>query len=316
MPSPKYSDRDIERAHHWIVRAIDALEEARVLIPSGRTRLGAYSRLYYSAHHTAVALLRLIGNSANTHDAIKNQFGKAWVTQRGFPVRYGALLKTYYEDRRKADYGEYVPTMQRDLEVRVRVVDALIHRAQKQIPPISMARIITLLVQDNPTIRDFSFDFYCPRSYHHHTRFTVWCPKGRLTDRWLRRLLASATRTAKALGISDATDYVLGINSRVNQYEDAHLLMLDFDNVSSVPYHMFASEPGFFFRTHSGFHFLGGRLYRYANWKKRMRRYSRVASRDHCELSLKRGYGTLRITASRKKPVVPAYVGRSPGVGR
>jgi len=316
LAKPIYSDRDVERAHHWIVRAIDALEEARVLIPSGRTRMGAYSRLYYSAHHTAVALLRLIGNSVKKHDAIKNQFGQAWVRRRGLPARYGRILKDYYADRLKADYGEYVPTMQRDLETRLRVVEAFIRRAQKLIPPISMARIVALLVRDNPSIRDFSFDFYCPRSYHHHTRFTAWCPKGRLTDRWLRRLRASTTRTVKALGVEDAEDYVLGINSRVNQYEDAHLLMLDFDNVSSVPYHRFAAEPGFFFRTHSGFHFLGGRLYKYSDWKKRMRRYSRIASKDHFELSLKRGYATLRITASPRKSVVPAYVGRSGEVGR
>jgi hypothetical protein len=94
MAKPRYSDRDIERAHHWIVRAIDALEEARVLIPSGRTRLGAYSRLYYSAHHAAVALLRLIGHSAKTHDAIKNQFGVEWVRRKGFPARYGQILKS------------------------------------------------------------------------------------------------------------------------------------------------------------------------------------------------------------------------------
>lgn len=253
---------------------------------------------------------------SKTHDSIKNQFGAVWVRRKGFPARYGRILKDYYADREKADYGEYVPTMQRDLEARVRVVQAFIRRAQKLIPPVSLARIVTLLVRDNPTIRDFSFDFYCPHSYYHHTRFSVWCPKGRLTDRWLRRLVASTRRSVKALGVVDAKDYVLGINSRVNQYEEAHLLMLDFDNVSSVPSQMFAGEPGFFFRTHSGFHFLGGRLYKYSDWKKRMRRYSSVVSRDHRELSLKRGYATLRITASPRKPLVPAYVGRSPGVGR
>ncbi len=311
MAKVKYTDRSIERAHHWIARAIDALAEARALIPSGHTRLGAYSRLYYSAHHAAVALLRLVGDTAKTHDAVKNQFGATWVRRRGFPARYGRLLKDYYDDRRKADYGEYVPTMQRDLESRVRIIDAFIRRAQREIPPISIARIVALLVRANPTIRDFSFDFYCPQSYHHHTRLTVWCPKGRITDRWLRKLHSAAAHTVRSLGIKEAKDYVLGINSRVNQYEDAHLLMLDFDNVSSVPYDRFRAEPGFFFRTHSGFHFLGGRLYKCVEWRKRMRRYSRIASKDHFELSVKRGYATLRITASPRKPVVPAYVGRS-----
>ena len=70
------------------------MAEARALIPSGQTRLGAYSRLYYSTRHTAVALLRLIGNGTASHKAIISEFEKQWTKQRSFPVRYGKELKT------------------------------------------------------------------------------------------------------------------------------------------------------------------------------------------------------------------------------
>ena len=96
-----YAAKSIERAHHWIAKAIDTLVEARALIPSGQTRLGAYSRLYYSAHHTAVALLRLIGNNTKKHQAIISEFGKQWVEQRSFPPRYGKALNTLHKERDK-----------------------------------------------------------------------------------------------------------------------------------------------------------------------------------------------------------------------
>ena len=271
MARDPYTAKSVERAHHWIAKAIDTLEEARALIPSGQTRLGAYSRLYYSAHHAAVALLRLIGNNAKKHQAIISEFGKRWVKQRTFPRRYGKVLKTLYTERDKADYGEYVPTSLRDLERHAAVVEAFIKRAQKKIPLISTAKILSVLVHENPKIMDWSFDIYCPKSYFHHTRFTSWCPKGRVTDDWLVTLLNSHRRTLKALSVPEAKDYVLGLNSRVNQYAEEHIIMLDFDDISSLPAHQLKGEPGFFFRTQSGFHFIGSKLYSLQAWKTKMR---------------------------------------------
>ena len=311
MPKPNYTVKSVEQAHRWIAKAFDALAEAHALIPSGRTRLGAYNRLYYSAHNTAVALLRLIGNSSKKHRGIISAFGKEWVLRRGFPARYGKVLKTLYGDREKADYGEYVPTTLKDLDKYDATVQAFILRAQKEIPPISTDNILSVLVHENPNIRDFSFDIYCPKSYFHHTRFTAWCPKGRMTDTWLRKLLNSNRRTLQALSVPEANDYVLGLNSRVNQYASEHLILLDFDDLSTFPYEKFKGEPGFFFRTHSGFHFIGSKLYGLTEWKAKMRDFSKIASRQHFDLSMKRGYATLRLTSSPRKPAVPAFIGRS-----
>ena len=311
MPKPSYTVKSVEQAHRWITKALDALAEAHALIPSGRTRLGAYNRLYYSAHHTAVALLRLSGNSSKKHAGIISAFGEEWVVRRGFPPLYGKALNTLHDDRRKADYGDYVPTTLKDLDKYNTRVTAFIVRAQKEIPPISIDNILSVLVEENSSIRDFSFDICCPKSYFHHTRFTAWCPKGRMTDAWLRKLLNSSRRTLQALRVPEAKDYVLGLNSRVNQYASEHLVLLDFDDLSTFPYEKFESEPGFFFRTHSGFHFIGSQLYELKEWKAKMRGYSKIASRQDFDLSMKRGYATLRLTSSPRKPVVPAFIGRS-----
>ena len=132
-----------------------------------------------------------------------------------------------------------------------------------------------------------------------------------MTDDWLVTLLNSHRRTLKALSVPEAKDYVLGLNSRVNQYAEEHIIMLDFDDISSLPAHQIKGDPGFFFRTQSGFHFIGSKLYSLQAWKTKMRRYSRVASKQHFDLSMKRGYATLRLTPSPRKPVAPAYIGRS-----
>ena len=125
------------------------------------------------------------------------------------------------------------------------MVEAFIKRAQKEIPPISTAKILSILVHENPKIRDFSFDMYCPKSYLHHTRFTAWCPKGRMTDAWLDKLLNAHRKSLSALGIPEAKDYVLGLNSRMNQYAEEHIIMLDIDDQSTLPAHEFKSELDF-----------------------------------------------------------------------
>lgn len=312
MPSQNYKPKHIERAHWWMAKALDTLAEADALIPSGQTRLGAINRLYYTTHHVAVALLRLVGRSnVRKHSTIKGQFGKEWVVDRGFPKLYGRLLNHLHDERGKADYGEFVPTFQDELEKTRRKVYRFIKRAWREIPPVSTAHILKMLVDENPEIRDFSFDVYCPKSYSHHTRLTAWAPKGRVSDAWLGRLLSSSQKLLISLNVTESRDYVLGFNSRVNQYEEQHLLMLDFDNVSTIPYDSLSGEPGFFFRTESGFHFIGSVLYRYSEWSKKMRNCAKLASKQHCDLSLKRRYGTLRLTASPRKPIKPAYIGRS-----
>jgi len=311
MSTEKFSPKHIERAHWWLAKAIDTLAEAKLLIPSGQTRLGARNRLFYSVHHTARALLVLIGNNSKTHTTIINQFGLEWVQKREFPATYGRLLNTLCKDRDRADYGEYVPTFQSDVERLAQQVENFINRARRTIPPVSTAKILSLLVNTNPEIRDFSFDIYCPKSYYHHTRFTVWCPKGRLTDSWLKTLLNMMVKTLRALKVKNSKLYVIGFNSRINQYEPKHILMLDFDDMSTLPKDKFKDEPGFFFRTGSGFHFIGERLYDYDKWKRRMKSFLPLASKKHYELSMKRGYATLRLTASPRKPFAPAYIGRS-----
>jgi uncharacterized protein (UPF0332 family) len=307
----EFTPKNIERAHWWLAKATDSLEEARILLPSGRTRSGATSRLYYAAHHAACSLLRLVGVTTRSHSAVKNAFGQQWIKRRGLPVKFAALLVRLEDDRHAADYGEFVATDRRSMERSFREVRDFIARARREIPEVTTAQILALIVEKNPEIRDFSFDIYCPKTYFHHTRLTAWTPKGRVSAAWLERLLREAKSALQALRVAEAEDYVLGLNSRVNQYRPQHILMLDLDDVSSVLRSKFANEPGFLFRTGSGFHFIGARLYSYAEWKSRMRSFLPLASKQHYQLSVARGYGTLRLTSSARKPQKPVYIGQT-----
>ncbi|MCW7498527.1 HEPN domain-containing protein [Leptospira levettii] len=306
-----YTTSHVERSHQWLVKAADTLEEAKVLSKSGRTRLGAYNRLYYSAHHTAVALLKLIGNSSKTHTSIINQFSKEWIKNRLFPKKYGSVISELYDERDKADYGEFVPSMESDLNKKIKVVSEFYNKTKKIIPEISIVDILHLITEKNPDIRDFSFDIYCPKSYYHHTRFTLWLPKGRLTNKALENLYKGTTEALKLLKVKENQEYTIGINSRTNQYNSKQLILLDFDDISSFPAHKILGEPGYVFRTQEGYHFIGTNLYSLKDWTKRMRSLIKVASKDHIELSLKRGYATVRITTSIRKPFKPVYSGKT-----
>lgn len=311
MPSTKekYKDGNIESARRWLVKAMDTLAEARVLIESGQTRAGCYNRLYYSTHHIAKALLCLLGKRVSKHSVVISSFKKEWVDKRKFPKTYAKLIKDLEYERKLADYGEYVPTYKREVEKRLRAVENFMKKSSDVIPPIDIGKILSLLVARNPEITDFSFDVYCPKSYYHHTRVTLWAPKGITNSNWINLALKNSMAMLKNLKIKDYRDYVIGLDSKVNQYAEKHVVMLDFDDTSSIPINELKDEPGFVFRTKSGYHFLGSRLYDKSEWRKRMRKYQKIASKDHIQLSFKRGYGTLRLTESPRKSGKPAYVG-------
>ena len=202
-----------------MVKAMDTIAESELLVGSGRTRLGAYNRLYYACHHLAVALLWLTGVVPRRHQTIIRRFHNEWVHKRGFPKTYWKLLKDLYSAREKADYGEYVPSLPQDLDKLVVRVHRFAKAVSKRLPRISTERVLQLLASENEFIRDFSFDICCPKSYFHHTRFTAWCPKGRVTDAWLAKLLNSNFATSSETpGVEDLSSYVLGLNSRVNQH--------------------------------------------------------------------------------------------------
>ncbi len=163
-------------------------------------------------------------------------------------------------------------------------------------------------------IEDFSFDLYCPRTYRHHTRQTLWQPPFYLDIFTPEQACRHGRVFMKRLGVRRSEDYVLGLNSKVGQYRDAHLFMLDIDSLDAEVESALAEIGGILLKTGRGLHFIGKELlHTRRDWEKALRAAKRNPSlrahvdKTHIEMSLLRGYSTLRITSGPTKPHVPFF---------
>jgi len=183
------------------------------------------------------------------------------------------------------------------------------------VPRVEVIDLLKSIFEDNPDqIKDFSFDIYCPKTYSHHTRLTFWQPPFYIDIFGVPQLIARATELLKALRVRRSGDYVVGLNSRVNQYKDDHLVMIDIDTVNPAVESALKPIGGILLRTGRGFHFVGRKIVSGARaWRGEMRsllrhkKLKRHVDKNHIEISIRRGYSTLRVTASPVKPTVPYF---------
>jgi len=90
--------------------------------------------------------------------------------------------------------------------------------------------------------------------------------------------------------------------------------MLDIDTVNPVIEAALKPTGGILIKSGRGFHFIGKKVISgQKNWEREMRRHWRNPSlrshldKDHIDVSIRRGYATLRVTASGVKPTVPFF---------
>jgi len=185
----------------------------------------------------------------------------------------------------------------------------------RSFPQIDYDDIIQGILETNAKkISDFSVDVYCPQTYRHHTRFTIWFPPFYLKVFNTKKLAARVKDVLKKLRVRKTPLYVAGLNSKVDQYEDRHLLMLDIDSVDSEVEATLGRIGGVLMKSGRGFHFVGTNVIEGQKaWRKELRKALRSPvlrsriDRKHVEIPLKRGYSTIRITASDIKPLVPQF---------
>jgi hypothetical protein len=163
-------------------------------------------------------------------------------------------------------------------------------------------------------IHDFSYDIYCPKTYAHHARLTVWQPPFYLEVFSPEKLARCSRGLLGKLKVNRASDYVVGINSRLNQYSPVHLLMLDIDSVDPEVETLLAAIGGIVLKSGRGFHFISrGIIDSQEDWVnmmtglKRDRIMRQYLDMDHVDISLQRGYATLRVTESSIKPHIPFF---------
>ena len=90
--------------------------------------------------------------------------------------------------------------------------------------------------------------------------------------------------------------------------------MLDIDSVDSAVEHELKAYGGVLLKSGRGFHFIAHRVFQDQKlWEKEMKRFKRSKvlkghiDEDHIDISIRRGYSTLRITSSAIKPTVPVF---------
>jgi hypothetical protein len=202
-----------------------------------------------------------------------------------------------------------------DLKAELKILTAYVAFAMRVVPRVEVLDLLRSISEENPDkIKDFSFDIYCPKTYAHHTRLTFWQPPFYLDIFGVNQMALGAARLLRGLRVRRSKDYVVGLNSRVNQYKEDHLIMLDIDSVNPAIEASLKPIGGILLKSGRGFHFIGRKVVTgLKEWRTAMRRLLRHKKlkkhidKDHIEISMHRGYATLRVTASPIKPTIPYF---------
>ena len=80
--------------------------EAARLLAEGDFAAQAISRAYYAAFYAAEEALGSLGESRSKHSGVVAAFGKLVVRKGGLEEKVGRILRSLFEQRNDADYGE------------------------------------------------------------------------------------------------------------------------------------------------------------------------------------------------------------------
>jgi uncharacterized protein (UPF0332 family) len=93
--------------------------EAAQLLAEGGFGAQAISRAYYAAFSAAEQALASLGESRSKHSGVIAAFGRIVVREGGLGEETGRILRSLFEQRNDADYGEAVASRQ-DAELAIR----------------------------------------------------------------------------------------------------------------------------------------------------------------------------------------------------
>ena len=289
-------------------------DAAEKLIENGLYR-EAVVHLYFTCFYISQAMLCHILQANPSHANVESNLHKSYGRNPDFPRRYVDLHVRLHKMRLEFDYHTTHTPDPDDLKNQLKILTAYVKFALHVVPRVEVTDLLRSVSEDNPDkIKDFSFDIYCPKTYSHHTRLTFWQPPFYLDIFSVSHIASGAMRFLRGLRVRRSKNYVVGLNSRVNQYKDDHLIMLDIDSVNPVIEAALKPVGGILLKSGRGFHFIGKKIISGIKpWRSTMRRFLRHSTlkkhidKDHIEISMQRGYATLRVTASPIKPTVPYF---------
>ncbi|MGO8988724.1 MAG: HEPN domain-containing protein [bacterium] len=271
--------------------------------------------LYFTCFYISQALLCNKVKSDVSHKSLNVQMHNVYGRKKDFPRRYVELHTTLYNQRTEFDYKTMHSPDPEQLKKQLAVLKAFVKYSLKVVPRVTVFDLLKSFCDDNEkNIRDFSFDIYCPKTYSHHTRLTFWQPPFYLDIFGVDQIAKHAVEVLGKLRVRRNKDYVVGLNSKVNQYKDDHLIMVDIDAVNPAVESALKPIGGVLLKSGRGYHFISRKIVSGASiWRKEMRNLlhnpalKQHIDKDHIEISLRRGYATLRVTSSPVKPTVPYF---------
>jgi uncharacterized protein (UPF0332 family) len=309
-----YNIKQRKRASTLLALSETELEASRVLLEHRLFR-EAVVHLYFTSFYLSHALLCHKLNANPSHNAVESHLHREYGRRRWFPNRYVRCHSRLHQLRNEIDYRSAHTPEPSLLLKELKTVQSFTKYASKLVPAVSYDLILRSIAEENPgKVFDFSVDVYCPKTYSHHTRITAWFPPFYL-DIFNTSRLASIVKDALArLKVSKSAQYVAGINSKLDQYGDKHLLMIDIDSFDAEVESTLRRIGGILFKSGRGYHFIGSKVIESDKARKKaLRRALRHPvlkdriDKKHIAISLKRGYSTLRITDSSVKPTIPRF---------
>lgn len=310
-----FNPQQKKRASTLLALGVSESEAAGNLIEAGLFR-EAVVHLYFTCFYISQALLcHVLRQGQNKHEHVEAAFHKEYGRKPWFPKRYLKLHSLLHKQRTQYNYKTTHTPDPGMLKSQYKSVLSYVGFASKVVPQVEIGDVLKSIIADNPDkVKDYSFDLYCPRTYSHHTRLTFWQPPFYLSIFGVKKMQQYGAELLRKLRVRKSPDYVIGLNSKVNQYRDDHLLMIDIDAVNPAVESVLKPLGGVLLKSGRGYHFIAKRIISgRSEWHRAMKKLLRSKAlkphidRAHVELSLKRNYSTLRVTASPVKPQIPSF---------
>jgi uncharacterized protein (UPF0332 family) len=314
MKKLSYDTRQKKKASTLMALGTSECDAAKKLIDVGLYR-EAVIHLYFTCFYISQAMLCHILKTNPSHEHVETQLHKTYGNSPDFPRRYVELHTKLHKQRNDFNYRTTHTPDPDLLKGQLRSLSRYVRFALKIVPRIEVLDLLKSISEDNPgKIKDFSFDIYCPKTYAHHTRLTFWQPPFYLGIFGVNEMDRGAKRLLRGLQVKKTRDYVVGLNSRVNQYKDDHIIMIDIDAINPAVEAILKPFAGILLKSGRGFHFIGRQVVSgLKEWHQKMKsllRHKKLrmhVDKNHIEMSLRRGYSTLRVTSSPVKPTAPYF---------
>lgn len=153
MKKLQYSPRAKRQASTLIALGTSERDAAENLINAGLYR-EAIVHLYFTCFYVSQAMLCHVIKPQPTHLHVQT-----------------------HDQRNEFNYRTTHTPDPDVLKQQLRTLSAYVKFALGVVPLVEVVDLLRGFAEHNPkSIRDFSFDVYCPKTYSHHTRLTFWQP--------------------------------------------------------------------------------------------------------------------------------------------